>query len=161
MQQPSRVLPQVSSETRDKIAQGAQVIGKTLSYAKHPLIGAVGSVLETGGRVLEVYDAQAQMQSRQRSTPHVLPTSVPVASSTSSLLSKLPEMAAFTGFNHQIGETSAQPSAAPGSLSMQLFAAEFGSAAPPSISMALMAEDPLKVANKRGKRATVAAVSQE
>ncbi|MFJ5284389.1 RHS repeat domain-containing protein [Pseudomonas sp. NPDC088429] len=161
MQESSRGLPQVSSETRERIAQGAQVIGKTLSYAKHPLIGAVGSVLETGGRVLEVYDAQAQMQSRQRSPQHMLPTSVPVASNTSSLLSKLPEMAAFTGFNHQIGETAAQSSAAPSALSMQLFAAGFGSATPPNISMALMAEDPSKMGNKRGKRATVTAAHHE
>jgi hypothetical protein len=70
-------------------------------------------------------------------------------------------MAAFTGFNHQIGETAAQSSAAPSALSMQLFAAGFGSATPPNISMALMAEDPLKMGNKRGKRATAAVVAQE
>lgn len=148
----SGALPAMSVETRGKVIEGAQVLGKTLSYAKNPLVGALGSALETGARLVEIRDAQAQMSSRQGS--HINPqlSRMPFSAGPAGLIGLRTDPVGAARFDNPWGNTLELPSSSLSPLALQMLQAGFGSAAPESTSMAVIAEDPLATANRRYKR---------
>jgi insecticidal toxin complex protein TccC len=155
----SRRLPQLSTQDKENIAQGAQVAGKLLSYAKHPLISAAGSVLEAGGRMLEVHTAQSQMQVRQRSQLNPLLTPMPTPGNTLGFTGKRAGADRLTDFAEPLSEGIERPNKAPSPLAMQLLAAGFGSGMSEATSMGVMAEDPKLTHHQRNKRGTPAVVN--
>lgn len=152
-------LPSLSAETRGKVLEGAQVVGKTLSYSKNPLIGAVGSVLEAGARMVEIHDAQTQMHSRQSTYNNPVLSRSALSGESSALIGLRTETVGVTRFDNRWADTVEPTHTLLSPFALQMLQAGFGSAVPDSTSMAVRVEEPHATVHKRNKRGAFAWVS--
>ncbi|POA32416.1 MULTISPECIES: RHS repeat-associated core domain-containing protein [unclassified Pseudomonas] len=148
-------LPQVLAERRDTVANVIQVTGKYVSYSRHPLVGAIGSTMEMAGKLLEVSDAQAQMNSRQQSNIKALTVEGLSAGGRTAFTVDRPTASFLAASEVPLSDTAALPASLPSSLALRLLAAEFNSPAAESVPVMVKAEEPQVAVRKRSRSSSV------
>lgn len=148
-------LPQVLAERRETVASVLQVGGKFISFSKNPLVGAIGSIMEAGGKLLEVSDAQAQMKSRQQSSIKALAVEgVSVERATAFAVDR-PTASFLAASEVPVSDSAALPASSPSPLALRLLAAGFSPPVAETIPMTVPAEEPQVAVRKRSRSGSV------
>lgn len=110
--------PQVLADRRDAVAKGLKGVGKLASFSRRPTLSAVGTVVQTVGRLMEVSETQTQMQYRQLSNVRA-----PTVEGPPTVVARSSTMSALTTAQSPLAGSVEPPSRSPSPLAMRLLVA--------------------------------------